>query len=141
MIVRKVETIPGAGDVVFGRILSGKIRPGMTIQSSLHNNYFVVKEIEMHKNNYTHEGETGDYVNCCISTINPYKRKTRFVVSDANNDPIKPTQKFIGQINFLYYPSKIKAGICFVIYCHVNSAGCRLSKILAKIDKKTGKTI
>ena len=95
----------------------------------------------MHKNHYTHEGEARDYANCCISTIHLYKKKTRLVVSDANNDPIKTTQKFISQINFLYYPSKIKAGLCFVIYCHINSAGCRLSKILAKIDKKIGETI
>ena len=41
----------------------------------------------------------------------------------------------------LGYPGQIKAGLTAVIDCNINATGCRFSKILAKVDKKTGKVI
>ena len=41
----------------------------------------------------------------------------------------------------LGYPGQIKAGLTAVIDCNINATGCKFSKILAKVDKKTGKVI
>lgn len=41
----------------------------------------------------------------------------------------------------LDFPGQIKVGFNAVIDCHISTTGCRFSRILAKIDKKTGKVI
>ena len=41
----------------------------------------------------------------------------------------------------LGYPGQIKADFNAVIDCHINTTGCRINKILAKVDKKTNKVL
>ena len=71
----------------------------------------------------------------------PFLKNRKVVISDANNNPARTVQSFIGQIMILDYPGHIKVGFNAIIDCHVNTTGCRISKILAKIDKKTGEVI
>ena len=71
----------------------------------------------------------------------PYMRLT---LSDPMNDPCRPTLRFTAQIiviNTNNSTKGIRNGFLPLVYCSMHGAPCRLQKIIATVDKKTGELV
>jgi elongation factor 1-alpha len=63
------------------------------------------------------------------------------VLSDYFNDPVQTTTKFIARITVINHPTLIKCGYIPVLDIHTAHVPCKLSRIIALVDPKTGKSI
>ena len=65
-IAHKIEKVHNVGTVVMGRVVSGRLVPGMEVCMSNYRNNLIIKDIEMHKNCYTYEALAGDYASFTV---------------------------------------------------------------------------
>jgi elongation factor 1-alpha len=60
------------------------------------------------------------------------------VASHPSSDPAKETVSFIAQVLILKHPTQISTGYTPVIYCHTAQVACKFSKLIQKIDRRSG---
>jgi len=138
--LQDVYKIGGIGTVPVGRVETGVIRPGMTVQFSPTGLQTEVKSVEMHHESLT-EGLPGDNVGFNIKNVSVKDIRRGFVASDAKNDPAKEAASFVAQVIVLNHPGQVGAGYQPVLDCHTAHIACKFSELLEKIDRRSGKKL
>ena len=83
------------------------------------------------------EAVPGDNVGISIRGISHKDLKRGMVISGVNN-PSTVAETFTGQIIVIYHPTALAAGYTPVIHAHTAQQACTFTKIINKIDPKTG---
>ena len=60
------------------------------------------------------------------------------IISDYDDDPAKETLSFTAQIIVLKHPTQIMAGYTPVIHCHTSQVACQFSRLIQKLDRRSG---
>ena len=130
-------TITGVGTVPVGRVETGSMKPGDKVVFEPAGVGGEVKTIEMHHQPVT-EAVPGDNVGFNVRGLGKGTVRRGDVVGHENN---KPTiaKSFTAQIVVMNHPSVIAAGYAPVFHAHTSQVACRITKILKKMDPKTGK--
>ena len=136
--LQDVYKIQGIGTVPCGRIETGILKPKMIVYFAPANISTECKSIEMHHTNLE-EAIPGDNVGFNVKGVTLKDISRGMVVGDSKNDPPKEVETFKAQVMVMNIPNEIKAGYTPVVDCHTCHIACKFEKLLAKIDKRTGK--
>ena len=138
--IQDVYNITGVGAVPIGRIETGMMRVGdkITIVPSRRYGGVMgeVRSIEMH-----HEMEpnahVGDNVGFNVRGISKKDIRRGDVAGPVDNPP-SVAKKFKAQVMVINHPSVITEGYTPVFHSHTAQVACRFSKLLARLDPRTG---
>jgi len=136
--LQDVYKIGGIGTVPVGRVETGVLKPGMTIQFAPSGISTEVKSVEMHHEALS-QAIPGDNVGFNVKNISVKDIRRGFVGGDAKNDPPQETETFNAQVIVLNHPGQIHAGYAPVLDCHTAHIACKFSELLSKIDRRSGK--
>jgi len=135
--LQDVYKIGGIGTVPVGRVETGVLKPGMTVNFAPSPHSSEVKSIEMH-HEALESAEPGDNVGFNVKGLSIKDIKRGMVVGDTKNDPPMKVGQFNAQVIVLDHPNKIMAGYTPVVDCHTSHIACKFNKLLHTIDKRTG---
>jgi len=138
--LQDVYKIGGIGTVPVGRVETGIIKPGMTVNFCPAQLQAEVKSVEMH-HEQLESAEPGDNVGFNIKNISVKDIKRGMVAGDVKNDPPLPTYNFEAQVIVLDHPNRIMPGYTPVLDCHTSHIACRFHKLLSVINKRNGETL
>jgi len=138
--VQDVFKVPGVGTIVTGRVDSGTLKSGQGIQIAPVGIVSDVKSIEMHHNPIT-EAVCGDNIGFNVRNLAVKDIKRGYVVGDAKNVPPAEAVSFVAQVIIVAHPSQISTSYTPIVDCHASHIACKFSKFLAKIDRRSGKTL
>lgn len=124
--------------VAIGKIESGKVQVGDVVTIMPNKTPVEVIKINLHEQEVD-LAKCGDNVNLYIKGIEVDDVKAGHVISDPNN-LCQPVQEFIGQFLVLDMPI-FSAGYSAVLHIHTAIVDCTITRLLSKIDKKTGKPL
>jgi elongation factor 1-alpha len=136
--LQDVYKITGVGTVPVGRVETGIIKPGMLVTFAPANITTECKTVEMH-HTQLEEAIPGDNVGFNVKNISVKDIRRGHVVGDSKNDPPKEAVSFVAQVIVMNHPNVIENGYCPVLDCHTSHIACKFEKLIAKIDKRTGK--
>ena len=145
-IIRDVFKVSGIGIVPVGRVVSGRVKPGMEVNFAPHEEHFSGKIFSIERHHCAQEeGVVGDQLGLnllqkCLS-FHYRELKRGDVIGNVSHDPPKPCESFEARVIILNHPGKIFEGYTPIMYCHGGNVPCKIEQIIAKIDKKTGKTL
>ncbi|KAL4450490.1 hypothetical protein ABPG74_019388 [Tetrahymena malaccensis] len=137
--LQDVYKIGGIGTVPVGRVETGVIKPGMSIQFAPNKVVAECKSVEMH-HEQLQEAVPGDNVGFNIKGVSVKDIRRGNVASDAKNDPAKEAATFYSQVIVMNHPGQIQAGYTPVLDCHTAHIACKFETIHDKIDRRTGKS-
>nr|Q04634.1 RecName: Full=Elongation factor 1-alpha; Short=EF-1-alpha; AltName: Full=14 nm filament-associated protein [Tetrahymena pyriformis]BAA01856.1 elongation factor 1 alpha [Tetrahymena pyriformis] len=137
--LQDVYKIGGIGTVPVGRVETGVIKPGMSIQFAPNKVIAECKSVEMHHEQLP-EAVPGDNVGFNIKGVSVKDIRRGNVASDAKNDPAKEAATFYSQVIIMNHPGQIQAGYTPVLDCHTAHIACKFETIHDKIDRRTGKS-
>jgi elongation factor 1-alpha len=135
--LQDVYKIGGIGTVPVGRVETGILKPGMTVQFAPTGLQTEVKSVEMHHEQLP-EAVPGDNVGFNVKNVAVKDIKRGYVASDVKNDPAKGAADFTAQVIILNHPGEIQAGYAPVLDCHTAHIACKFSELLSQINKRTG---
>jgi len=135
--LQDVYKIGGIGTVPVGRVETGILKPGMTVQFGPTGISSEVKSVEMHHESVP-EAKPGDNVGFNVKNIAVSDLHRGHVASDAKNDPCADTAEFEAQVIVMNHKN-IMAGYAPVIDCHTAHVACKWEKLLNRIDRRTNK--
>ena len=138
--LQDVYKIGGIGTVPVGRVETGVIKPGMIVTFAPAGLTTEVKSVEMHHESVP-EGTPGDNVGFNVKNVSVKDIRRGYVTSDSKNDPAKEAGSFLAQVIVLNHPGQISAGYTPVIDCHTAHIACKFQDLIAKIDRRTNKTV
>lgn len=98
------------------------------------------KTVEMHHTSLE-EALPGDNVGFNVKNVTLKDIKRGNVAGDSKNDPPKEVSDFKAQVIIMNHPNSIKAGYTPVVDCHTAHIAVKFSKLLTKIDRRSGKEI
>merc|ERR1719447_114664 len=99
-----------------------------------------VKSVEMHHESLP-EALPGDNVGFNVKNVSVKDIKRGNVAGDSKNDPPKAAKSFKAQVIILNHPGQIHSGYSPVLDCHTAHIACKFSEIMAKMDRRSGKTL
>ena len=134
--LQDVYTITGVGSVPVGRVETGVMKPGDKVIFEPAHVEGEVKSIEMHHQQLPHAGP-GDNVGFNVRGIGKGDVRRGDVVGHKDKPPTV-AKSFTAQIVVMNHPSVIAPGYAPVFHAHTAQVACRITKILKKIDPKTG---
>ncbi|KAL4486367.1 hypothetical protein ABPG72_007153 [Tetrahymena utriculariae] len=137
--LQDVYKIGGIGTVPVGRVETGVIKPGMSIQFAPNKVIAECKSVEMH-HEQLQEAVPGDNVGFNIKGVSVKDIRRGNVASDAKNDPAKEAANFYSQVIVMNHPGQIQAGYTPVLDCHTAHIACKFETLHDKIDRRTGKS-
>ncbi len=132
-------TITGIGTVPVGRVETGSMKPGDKVIFEPAGVTGEVKTIEMHHENLK-EAKPGDNVGFNVRGLDKGAVRRGDVVGHVGKAPTV-AKKFVAQIIVMNHPSVIAPGYAPVFHAHTTQVACRITKILKKIDPKTGQVV
>ncbi|KAK6814794.1 hypothetical protein RU639_009648 [Aspergillus parasiticus] len=135
--IRDVKEVPDIGTVLVGRIETGTITPGMELTIAPANITAEVLSIERN-NEELHAGHAGEHVSVHITEVEEEIRPG-YVAGDPNNDPPESVASFNAQVIILSHSGEISPGYTATVDCLTAHIPCRLSRILHKKDRRTGR--
>jgi elongation factor 1-alpha len=138
--LQDVYKIGGIGTVPVGRVETGVIKPGMTIQFAPNGLVTEVKSVEMHHESLP-EAVPGDNVGFNVKNVSVKDIKRGYVASDSKNDPALGAANFSAQVIIMNHPGQITNGYAPVLDCHTAHVACKFETITEKMDRRTGKKI
>jgi elongation factor 1-alpha len=138
--LQDVYKIGGIGTVPVGRVETGILRPGMTVRFCPGRVTTEVKSVEMHHQSME-QAAPGDNVGFNVKNVSVKEIKRGNVCSDSKNDPAMAAASFDAQVIILDHPGQIVAGYTPVLDCHTAHIACKFSKLLVKLDKRSGKKV
>jgi elongation factor 1-alpha len=138
--LQDVYKIGGIGTVPVGRVETGVIKPGMVVMFAPGTVSTEVKSVEMHHESLP-EAVPGDNVGFNVKNVSVKDIKRGNVASDSKNDPAKGCAFFNAQVIIMNHPGQIGNGYAPVLDCHTAHVACKFTKILEKMDRRTGKVI
>nr|XP_043624839.1 elongation factor 1-alpha-like [Erigeron canadensis] len=134
--LRDVYKIGGIGIVPVGRVVTGVLKPGMTVTFGPIGLRTEVQSVEMHHKALA-EALPGDDVAFHVKNVTMNDLKRGYVASNSNEDPAKGAASFTSHVIVLNHPSKIKKGYTPMIHCHTSRIACRFDELLTKINQYT----
>jgi len=138
--VQDVYNITGVGAVPVGRIETGMMKNGDKIAIVPSRRYGgvvgEVRSIEMH-HEMVEEAHVGDNVGFNVRGIGK-KDIRRGDVAGPVDDPPSVAKKFKAQVMVINHPNVITEGYTPVFHAHTCQIACRFSKLLARLDPRTG---
>jgi len=137
--LQDVYKIGGIGTVPVGRVETGILKPGMTVVFAPAGCSTEVKTIEMH-HEALESASPGDNVGFNVKGLSIKDIKRGMVAGDIKTDPPQKVASFTAQVIVLDHPNKIMAGYTPVLDCHTSHIACKFNKLLAALEKRTGKT-
>ena len=139
MPVQDVYSIKGIGSVPVGRIETGEMKLGQKLVGMPSGKEGELKTIEMHHEQMKVAGP-GDNVGISIRGIGKEDLKRGDVLGTADNPPTV-AKEFTAKIVVLNHPSVLTIGYTPVFHINTAQVSCRVTKILKKINPKTGETL
>lgn len=127
--LQDVYKISGIGTVPVGRVETGVLKPGMTVQFAPSGLTTEVKSVEMH-HTMLEQANPGDNVGFNVKGLTVKDLKRGYVCSDAKNDPAKQCENFTAQVIIMNHPGQITNGYCPVLDCHTAHIASKFEKIL-----------
>jgi len=121
-----------------GRVETGVLKPGTTVNFAPVQVSTEVKSVEMH-HEQLESAEPGDNVGFNVKNVSVKDIRRGNVAGDIKNDPPCPTHSFEAQVIVLDHPNRIMAGYTPVLDCHTCHIACRFNKLLAVVNKRDGK--
>jgi len=137
--LQDVYKIGGIGTVPVGRVETGTLKAGMTVQFAPVGLSTEVKSVEMH-HEAVPEAFPGDNVGFNIKGISVKDIRRGYVASDAKNNPAMETETFDAQVIVMNHKN-ITNGYSPVLDCHTAHIACKFQEIHNKIDRRTNKEV
>lgn len=134
--LQDVYSVTGTGAVPVGRIETGELKVGQKITFMPANASGEVKSIEMHHEDVQKAGP-GDNVGFNVRGVGKDQIKRGDVGGPAEKPPTV-AKKFTAQIIVLSHPTVITVGYTPVFHAHTSQVACKITKIVKKMDPKTG---
>ncbi|KAE8143949.1 elongation factor 1-alpha [Aspergillus pseudotamarii] len=136
--IRKVEETE-TGTVLVGRIETGTMHPGMVLTIAPTDIVANVEYIEM-DGGEVNTGIAGEHVSVHVTITNGEGNiRPGYVAGDIQNDPPESVASFNAQLAILNHPGEISAGYTAMVDCLTAHVPCRISSILHKMDRRTGR--
>merc|ERR1712050_675925 len=137
--INDVFKIGGIGTVPVGRVETGIIKPGLILRFTPSGLTSECKSVEMHYESLT-EALPGDNVGFSVRNISVKDIKRGFVTSNDKDKPAQEAESFNAQVIVLNHPNQINKGYSPVLDCHTTHTACKFDELVAKVDRRTGKT-
>jgi len=138
--IQDVYNITGVGAVPVGRIETGMMKPGDKICVVPSRRYGgvmgEVRTIEMH-HEMVQEAHVGDNVGFNLRGVGKKDIRGADVAGPVDNPPAV-AKKFKAQVMVINHPNVITEGYTPVFHAHTAQVACRFSKLLARLDPRTG---
>jgi len=138
--LQDVYKIAGIGTVPVGRVETGILKPGMTVQFAPAGVSSEVKSVEMHHTALTEAGP-GDNVGFNVKNLSVKDIRRGMVAGDIKQDPPMQTEDFTAQVIILNHPGQVNNGYTPVLDCHTAHIACKFREILTKMDRRSGKEL
>jgi len=137
--VQEVYSISGVGTVPVGRVETGVLKVGDKIVFMPPGKVGEVRSIEMHHERIE-KAEPGDNIGFNVRGISKTDIRRGDVAGHVTNPPTV-AKSFKARIIVIWHPTAIAPGYTPVIHAHTASIACRITKIEARIDPRTGKVV
>lgn len=134
--IQDVYTIKGVGTVPVGRVKSGVLKKGDSVEAQPAGVSGKVKTIEEHHEEID-KAEPGDNIGFNIRGVGKNDIRRGDVVGHKKNPP-KIVKSFKGQIMIWGHPTVIPAGYTPVFHVHTAQVPVTFKKLVKKLDPKTG---
>lgn len=134
--IQDVYNVTGRGTVPVGRVETGILKTGETVIIQPSGKSGEIKSIEMHHEEIT-EAKPGDNIGFNIRGVSREDVKRGDVIGHPK-DPPTVAKEFEARIVVLSHPKAISAGYTPVFHMHTAQVACTLTKLLKKLDPKTG---
>jgi len=138
--IQDVYKIGGIGTVPVGRVETGTIKPGMRAMFAPVGLVGLIKSCETH-HEQVDEAFPGDNVGFNVKNVSVKDLRRGYVASDADDQPASGVDKFEAQVMIMNHPGQISVGYTPVIDCHTAHIACQFTKLLEKVDRRTGEVI
>mmetsp|Transcript_29420 Transcript_29420/g.50098 ORF Transcript_29420/g.50098 Transcript_29420/m.50098 type:complete len:440 (-) Transcript_29420:154-1473(-) len=138
--IQDVYKIGGIGTVPVGRVETGTIKPGITVQFAPSGIQAEVKSCEVHHESLLEVGP-GTNVGFNVKNVAVKDIRRGDVASNADDSPATGVTSFDAQVIVMNHPGKIMKGYCPVIDCHTAHVACTFTQIKEKMDRRTGKVV
>jgi elongation factor 1-alpha len=138
--LQDVYKIGGIGTVPVGRVETGILKPGMTVNFGPVGLTTEVKSVEMHHEALA-EAVPGDNVGFNCKNVSVKDLKRGYVASNNAEDPAKGCDTFSAQVIIMSHPGQIQNGYTPVLDCHTCHIATKFKNIDEKQDRRTGKAM
>jgi len=138
--LQDVYKIGGIGTVPVGRVETGTIKPGIHAMFAPAGLVAEIKSVEMHHESLP-SAEPGDNVGFNVKNVAVKDLRRGFVASDSKSSPAVSVGSFEAQVIVMNHPGQISNGYSPVLDCHTAHVACKFSKILEKMDRRSGKVL
>lgn len=137
--IQDVYSIKGVGTVPVGRVETGVIRTGDKVTFQPSGVDAEVKTIEMHHEE-VEEANPGDNIGFNVRGVSRKEISRGDVVGHTNNPPTV-AKKFVARLVILEHPTAVTPGYTPVFHSHTATVPCKFTKLLKKINPKTGAVV
>jgi elongation factor 1-alpha len=134
--IEDVYTIQGIGLVPVGRVESGVLKKGAKVVIMPKEIHTEIRSIEMHHQSFP-EAKPGMNVGLSLKGIGKDDIKKGDIICPPEN-LAKRVRKFTGQIMIMPGSPTFHVGYSPIIHAHTAQVACKIIKIIARIDPKTG---
>jgi elongation factor 1-alpha len=138
--IQDVYRIGGVGTVPVGRVETGTLKPGQVVHFAPSGVTTEVRSIESHHTTLQ-IANPGDNIGFNIKGVSVKDLRRGSVAGDAKNNPPAEVESFVAQIVVMNHPGEIREGYAPVVDCHTSHVSCRFTKLLSKIDRRSGKVL
>ncbi len=134
--IQDVYKIGGIGTVPVGKVETGILHSGKTVQFNPSEESAEVKSIEMH-HTVVDRAEPGDNVGFNVRGLSATDIRRGAVAGYTDNPPmyVRHDETFIGQIQLMDIPKAIGAGYTPVFHAHTAQVAVRFAELLEKTAK------
>ncbi len=134
--IQDVYSITGIGAVPVGKVITGVLKVGDKVVFMPSGSAGDVKSIEMHHESVP-QAEPGDNIGFNVRGVGKKDIRRGEVCGLASNPPTV-AKKFKAQVIIIDHPTVITEGYTPVFHVETAQVACTFSKLLAKIDPRTG---
>lgn len=141
MPLQDVYKIGGVGTVVSGRVESGVLKAGDQVVFAPSGLSTRAQSVEMHHVPLA-EAQPGDNVGVCVRGVSTRDVSRGHVLGHRDDkDAPSVVSEFDAQLVVLNHPGSIGVGYSPVVDCHTAHVACKVSKLLARVDRRSGKVL
>ncbi len=137
--IESIFNIKGIGAVVTGKVETGVLKVGDKVIINPPGIQGEVKSIEMH-HKPLQEAKPGDNIGINIKGVGKDDVERGDVIGHVNNPPTV-AKKFRALIFILDHPTAICVGYQPVFHIHTAQVACKFTKLIKKMDPRTGQTL